>query len=186
MRPSSSVPLAVRDVELTLDACSFRPRALKGNQLMPTLPAPKVFPAAGAPWMLRLVTLWRARQLLAYTAAHASGAPPGAPVPSADAAGSFWLLPADSALSNDKASSDWLDIALTHLSVRAPMGGKYTPKCTRKGGATAFAAIGGSCGAICFLGDWASSSPVPERHYIDRSVAPCPAARFFFGFRLTG
>ena len=80
----------------------------------------------------------------------------------------------------------WIDAALGHLGVRAPMGGKYTPKCTRKGGASAFSALGAPPGALSYLGDWASGSPVPERHYIDRSVMPCDAARFFFAFRLAG
>jgi len=39
-------------------------------------------------------------------------------------------------------------------------GGKYTPRCLRKGGASAFAAEGGSPGAICYLVDLAVYSPV--------------------------
>lgn len=61
-------------------------------------------------------------------------------------------------------------------------GGKYTPRCLRKGGASAFAAEGGSTGAICYLVDLAVNAPVPEMHNID--VLASPFTKLFFGFRV--
>jgi len=181
MRPSSGVPLAQEDVRDTPSTCVFRPRLLKGGQLREHLPNPKAFPTAAAGWMADLVRGWRARQHFAWCSA---GQWQGAPAPASPAPGSFWALPAERALGVQAASDAWVDAALSHLDVQAPLGAKYTPRCTRKGGASAGVAVGMESGAINFLGDWAPGSNVPERHYIDRSVLPCADARFFFGFRV--
>ena len=188
MRPGSNVPLAWRDVERSSTRCAVRPREIKNGQLNPVLPAPKPFPVDRAPWFARLLDRWREAQVAAFTAAGRAHACPGL---DAVAASSFWALPADrvipaAGLSIQASSDAWIAAAVAHLGVRPPLGGKYTPKCTRKGGASAFTAIGGPPGALCFLGDWAPGSPVPEKHYVDRSVVACDAARLFFAFRLAG
>ena len=177
MRSSSSVPLARSDVRRTASDVVVRPRTIKGGGINPVLPNPKVFPRKEAWWMHRALEAWEAVRDREWRLV-------GALPPLADAPRSLWALPGDAASGDDRCAERWLQEALSHLGVLAPMGGKYTPHCLRKGGASAFAAEGGSLGAICYLGDWAVNSPVPEKHYIDRSVLADPFTKLFFSFRV--
>jgi hypothetical protein len=180
MRPSSSTALARTDVHQAMDGYAFRPRVIKGGGAKPFLPAAKVFPTATAPWMTSLARSWERKRDLAWSTAQRA-----APLPAELA--SYWALPDDAGGSPQELAESWLDAALRHVDARAPMGAKYTPRCLRKGGASAFVAEAGPAvdmGALCHLGDWAIGSLTPSKHYVDRSVLPDEHTNFFFGFRL--
>jgi integrase len=174
MRASSAVSLARADVELTARDIVVRPTVIKNGGLLPELPKPKKLPRHRLPELQRLLEAWQASQRAAYDAARVT-MPPAADLQS------FWLLPGEVARGAAATGTEWILMACAHLHAAPPFGGKYTSHCLRKGGTSAAFAIGVTLEDICDLGDWALQSPVPERHYIDRSILACDAARLLFG-----
>ena len=78
----------------------------------------------------------------------------------------------------------WLAWALEHLGVEAPSGFAYLGHSIRSMGASAMAALGVPRHAYIFIGGWARGSTVVDKHYIDPTFTPSPAARELYGWLL--
>ena len=149
----------------TVRPTSIRPyRAVIDTVHRLVLGSPKVFPVATAPWFTRLIDIWRTRHVEAFTAVGRGHACPRA---DAAAASSFWFLPSDGTVPAE---------GLRHIHAQVhSQGGCFS--IFRPWRASRCSLLPGRLGI---------GLTVPERHYIDRSVMPCDAARFFFAFRLAG
>ena len=79
----------------------------------------------------------------------------------------------------------WVAAALSRCKIKAPLGFAYQGHSLRSGGASAMAAIGVARHIYVWLGGWARGSSTVEKHYIDPTVLPSPAAYAFFGWALS-
>ena len=79
----------------------------------------------------------------------------------------------------------WFDSALADLGIAAPLGFAYRGHSIRSMGASCMEAIGISRIITVWLGGWARGSTTMEKHYIDPTVLPSPAAYAFWGWALS-
>ena len=91
---------------------------------------------------------------------------------------------AASAEKNATMADAWLATALKASARQPPTGCAWLPKSLRSGAASAMSAIGVPRPAIEALGGWAIGSTALQKHYIDPSIPPSQAARYFFGYLL--
>lgn len=89
-----------------------------------------------------------------------------------------------SAERNAVMATAWLTTALTASSRQPPAGCVWLPKSLRSGAASAMSAINVPRPAIEALGGWAIQSTALQKHYIDASMPPSQAARYFFDYFL--
>ena len=82
--------------------------------------------------------------------------------------------------------STWVTGVLDQLSIRAPAGFAYQGHSLRSGGSSAAEAIGVSRYRGNWLGGGSQSGTTRERHYIDPSITPTPAAYALLGWLLDG
>ena len=122
-----------------------------------------------------------ARLGAAYIAARASLAGDGRPLPA-----HFFQLPGEPVRPLTRHMSTWVGWVLDGLSVRAPEGFAYQGHSLRSGGSSAAEAIGVSRYRGNWLGGWSQSGTTRERHYIDPSITPTPAAYALLGWLLDG
>ena len=95
----------------------------------------------------------------------------------------LWALPGDRPTTWSASTlATWLQDALRQTQQAPPPGHKWTGHSARGGSASAASAIGAPRPSVCFVGDWSPASSTLEKHYIDPTVQPCPAAWFFFGW----
>lgn len=85
-----------------------------------------------------------------------------------------------------RSMESWVDAELAELGVRAPPGFAYRGHSIRSGAASAGSAIEVRRFILCWVGGWAPGSSTLERHYLDPSITPTPAAYAFFGWLLRG
>ena len=96
----------------------------------------------------------------------------------------LWALPGESPQKwTANVQNTWLKRALKRLGLTAPPGFSWTSHSLRSGPASAAHAIGVPEMIIKFYGHWAKNSSV-WNDYIDQTVRPTPAGRFFFGWLL--
>jgi hypothetical protein len=81
--------------------------------------------------------------------------------------------------------SAWLQSALQRCGISAPAGFAYQGHSIRSGGASAMAAIGVERHLFIWLGGWARGSTTVDRHYLDPTVLPSPAAFALYGWALS-
>lgn len=79
----------------------------------------------------------------------------------------------------------WFAQELEAAGVRAPPGFAYLGHSIRSMGASAMAAIGVPRHTYVFMGGWARGSTVVDKHYIDPTFRPTPAAHALYGWLLT-
>jgi hypothetical protein len=95
---------------------------------------------------------------------------------------SYYALPQDGARRiTATALDEWLQLILSHLGARAPLGQKWTGHSLRKGAASSANAINVTLAKICFLGGWSIVSSVVHT-YIDPTVRADDAAWLLFGW----
>ena len=82
--------------------------------------------------------------------------------------------------------SAWLRMELDSLGISAPPGFAYQGHSLRSGGASAAEAIGVSRYRGNWLGGWSQTGSTRERHYLDPSITPTPAAYALLGWLLDG
>ena len=81
--------------------------------------------------------------------------------------------------------SRWLAAALARASVVAPPGFAYLGHSIRSLGASAMSAIGVDRHVSVWLGGWAPGSSTMEKHYLDPTMLPSPAAYALYGWALS-
>lgn len=100
----------------------------------------------------------------------------------------FFQLPTDSFTmppeTNGSLAGPWLTLALQHITVNPPQGFVWTPRSLRSGAATACEKANIPRSTTEFLGGWAPRSVAVDKHYIDPSMPPSAAGRFFFAHLL--
>ena len=79
----------------------------------------------------------------------------------------------------------WLAAALERVHVSAPSGFAYLGHSLRSLGASAMSAIGVERHIIVWLGGWSAGGSTMEKHYLDPTVLPCPAAYALYGWALS-
>lgn len=79
----------------------------------------------------------------------------------------------------------WLAAALERVGIHAPPGFAYLGHSLRSLGASACAAIGVPRHIYIWLGGWTRGSSVVDRHYVDPTFQPSPAALALYGWALT-
>ena len=97
-----------------------------------------------------------------------------------------WLfqLPAE-ARPTTRSMESWFRAVMHRLDISAPDGFVYLAHSIRSGAASAESAIGVPRPIYVWMGGWRRSSPVVERHYVDPTVLPSPAAYRLFGWMLS-
>ena len=78
----------------------------------------------------------------------------------------------------------WVRGVLDSMDIRAPPGFAYMGHSLRSGGSSAAEAIGVSRFKGNWLGGWSQTGTTRERHYMDPSVGPSPAAYSLLGWLL--
>ena len=78
----------------------------------------------------------------------------------------------------------WLEQALRQAGITAPEGFAYQGHSLRSLGTSAMAAIGVPRHIYIWLGGWTRGSQVVDRHYIDPTFMPSPAAYALYGWAL--
>jgi len=96
----------------------------------------------------------------------------------------FFQLPGE-ARPTTATMSCWLASALLRCGIKAPPGFAYLGHSIRSGAASAMAAISVPRHLYIWLGGWAPGSSTVDKHYIDPTILPTPAAYAFFGWALS-
>lgn len=78
----------------------------------------------------------------------------------------------------------WFASALSAADIRAPPGFAYLGHSIRSMAASAMAAVGVPRHVYIFIGGWARGSTVVDKHYIDPTFRPSPAAHALYGWLL--
>ena len=133
-------------------------------------------PVHGHESALPRVAALAARYLASRVAACAEA---GAAVPE------FLLQLPGEARPTTPAMSRWLAAALARTGAEAPQGFAYLGHSLRAGAVSAMAAIGVPRHLYVWLGGWSPSSRTVDKHYIDPTVLPSPAAFELFGWALS-
>ena len=97
----------------------------------------------------------------------------------------FFQLPAERTRPTTRSMEGWLKNALERVHVRAPAGFAYLGHSIRSMGASSMAAIGVEPHLYRWIGGWQRGSVVVEKHYVDPTVLPTPAAYALYGWALT-
>ena len=79
----------------------------------------------------------------------------------------------------------WVDESLSACGICAPSGFAYPGHSIRSAGASIMAAIGVPRYLYTWLGGWARGSTTVEKHYLDPTVLPIPAAYALYGWALS-
>ena len=79
----------------------------------------------------------------------------------------------------------WLERALQAIGVQAPPGFAYMGHSLRSMGTSCMAAIGVARHIYVWIGGWVRGSDVVDKHYVDPTVLPTPAAFELWGWALT-
>jgi hypothetical protein len=79
----------------------------------------------------------------------------------------------------------WLTSALQRCGISAPPGFAYLGHSIRSGGVSAMAAIGVERHLYIWLCGWARGSDTVDKHYLDPTVLPTPAAFAYYGWALS-
>lgn len=150
------------------------PRRRKGKrrqQLLHKVRTANV-PVAAHPQLAVMLTRYKERRLAAFAEA-------GLLVPA-----QLWALPGDVPSKwTSNVQNQWMSRALRRLNLAAPPGFTWTSHSLRSGPASAAHALGVPEMIIKFYGHWAKNSSVWS-DYIDQTVRPSRAGRFFFGWLL--
>lgn len=166
--PASSVHLDV--AALTL---SYRPATLKTAIVHDESSRPVCIDLAGMPAVADLLS----RFATLADAAWQSAAP-------AVARCWFFQLPGDSLPFKPTIMSSLLADACACVQAAPPAGHTWSSHSSRISAATNAAAIGVPLARVEFMGSWSPGSVALRRSYIDPTVAPSPAALYFFGWLL--
>ena len=176
-RAGTDVGLLRKDADVSTAELTFRLRVMKGHEKKKDFDS-QPFPRPQCNQLAALIVRWQALQLEAWRLS-ARTMPPDV---------GFYQLPADASWpppgGASAACNSWLDLACRDLGVTAPLGGKYTSHCLRKGGASAAYAIGVSIEDINRHGGWAAGSNTAIKHYIDPRIRRSDAAMALLGFLL--
>ena len=78
----------------------------------------------------------------------------------------------------------WIAGLLQTLRIQAPPGFVYLGHSIRSGSASAMAAIGVPRHLYVWVGGWSPTSRTVDKHYIEPTVMPTPAAHALFGWLL--
>ena len=96
----------------------------------------------------------------------------------------FFQLPGDPTPFRPSFMNTLLSEACACVQVAPPAGHTWSSHSSRISAATNAAAIGVPLARIEFMGSWSPGSASLRRSYIDPTVAPSPAAHYFFGWLL--
>lgn len=150
------------------------PRRRKGKRRLQQLDKVRTanVPVAAHPQLASMLTRYKALRSAAYAAA-------GLEAPS-----QLRALPGDTpAKWTANVQNEWMSRALARLNLSAPPGFAWTSHRLRSGPASAAHALGVPEMIIKFYGHWAKNSSV-WNDYIDQTVRPSRAGRFFFAWLL--
>lgn len=81
--------------------------------------------------------------------------------------------------------SSWLAAALARTGISAPPGFAYLGHSLRSLGASAMSAIGVDRHVVIWIGGWAPGGFTMDRHYLDPTMLPTPAAYALYGWALS-
>ena len=168
MLPASHVHLDV--AALTL---SYRPATLKTDIVHSESSRPVRIDLAGMPAVAELLSRFATLADAAWQSA-----------PPAVARQWFFQLPGDPLPFKPALMNSLLADACAHVQAAPPAGHSWSSHSSRISAATNAAAIGVPLERIEFMGSWSPGSVSLRRSYIDPTVAPSPAAMFFFGWLL--
>ena len=97
----------------------------------------------------------------------------------------FFQLPYERSRPLTRHMEGWLEAALLRVGVSAPPGFAYQGHSIRSMGASCMAAIGIDRVIYIWIGGWARGSSVVDKHYVDPTVLPTPAAYALYGWALS-
>lgn len=155
LRPASL--LSVAWVRVHDGMLQYKPLHWKGKRLQPADAPVLQFPVRGLPFLSDAVS----RLLAVHNMPGGVWRFRGEPVPATPAAEGWFAAACQFA---------GFDLSL----------GRYTLYSTRRGGASAAAAVGVPLHKLEVLGGWQQGSSALRQHYIDHGVHACAHARFFF------
>jgi hypothetical protein len=175
-RQDSAVHLRVGDIGIEVDAIWLRleEKGKRHTAVRRVIRLPLSQQSVqGHPSILPRVAALLRRYLAARTLRVSSGTQPEF----------FFQLPGETRPTTTTMSR-WLQTALSRVGVSAPAGFAYQGHSIRSGGASAMSAIAIPRHLTVWLGGWAAGSVTVDKHYIDPSVLPTPAAFALYGWAL--
>jgi hypothetical protein len=156
LRPASL--LSVQWLRVSGGFLQYKPLHWKGKRLQPNHAPVLQFPVSGLPFLVSAVSRFNAQ----------SGA-----------SGLFWQLPRDPRAPTTDVADSWFATACTTAGFSGA-DTEYTLYSTRRGGASAAAAVGVPLHKIEAFGGWGVGSTALRERYIDHAVPADSHARMFF------
>ena len=166
--PPSSVHVDVAALSLT-----YRPATLKTALVHEQSSRPLRIELSGMPALAQMLHSFATLTASAWCVAPASAAREW-----------FFQLPADPLPFRPSRMNVFLSEACAGVQAAPPAGYTWSSHSSRMSAATNAAAIGVPLARIEFMGSWSPGSASLRRIYIDPTVAPSPAAYYFFGWLL--